>query len=473
MGANLLRPAQCNKAEAEAESASCQQLVLHLRQSCDRFFALAKQIHTLKSMIESQGMAASAAQLSADANFQRDYDLLSFLSVVVHVYNKLDLDLTLLSIVLNETAIHLRPPTAEGSYFSVTIAQGKSLLDSRTWKSDLEGQEKTFPELVAIKSPILIGDSNNARNRKVWTSMAIELQILRNQHLSMHPNIVSLLGVCWQDLGAQKPEVMPAFVLEAALMDLEAFMVPGKACTSRKLLGLAIDVSAGVRALHDVGIIHCDLKPNNILIFKDVALEYIAKVADFGSALLLTTVQAQGEVRPSAATSFWQAPECKKPLNANGLIKSDIYSLGLIVWNLVTANMAVSILKKIHDGDLDLGQYASDDGSRDLVGCLIPKTVEKIWGCSSASVCESRRSRFTSIRKRLTALLIQTNYNEAENRISARDILEQLRLTLHEVLLDQILTSTGLPEDDESIDAPGSMNFNPQEQEIWLHPGEC
>ncbi len=313
-------------------------------------------------MPETDRAAASASHLSNQQKFRRDYDFLSFLSVIVHLYKQLDVDLTFLSVFLDETAIHLRPSSGEGSYFSVTVTEGRRLLDVRPVNFHLDAREKAFPELVAIKSPNLLGDSSNNRNRKIWSSMAIELQILRNEHLSANPNVVSLLGICWQCLGANQTTVMPSFILEAALMDLEAFMVPGKACKTRKLLGLAIDIAAGVRAIHDVGIIHCDLKPKNILVFKDAALEYTAKISDFGSAMILKTVD--GEVLPSAATSFWQAPECTRPLTATALIKADIYSLGLIVWNLVTANLAVTLLNAIENRTLDLGELTKKPKER-------------------------------------------------------------------------------------------------------------
>ncbi|KAI1042097.1 hypothetical protein LB505_007234 [Fusarium chuoi] len=65
---------------------------------------------------------------------------------------------------------------------------------------------------------------------------------------------------------------MPSFVLEAAEIDLEKFLDNPKAVEYRKVLGLAVDIATGVRALHDVGIIHGDIKPANVLIFKDPQL---------------------------------------------------------------------------------------------------------------------------------------------------------------------------------------------------------
>lgn len=275
----------------------------------------------------------------------REHDLLSFLSVIVHEYSKLELDFTLLSVVLDEIALNMRPAATEGSYFSVAVADGKSLLEWLLWKSGFGTKEHNFPPLVAIKTPIIKGALNSSRNRRIWTSMAIELQILRNAHLSNHSNVVSLLDVCWQSVDDETQTLMPALVLEAASMDLDAFMLPAKAITRRKVLGLAIDITSGVRAIHDAGIVHCDIKPRNVLIFEDKALGFTAKIADFGSALLLSSIQ--GEVQPPGGTGFYQAPECSGPLSAQGLVRADMYSLGLIIWNLLSWNLAMTSLQSI------------------------------------------------------------------------------------------------------------------------------
>jgi len=106
-------------------------------------------------------------------------------------------------------------------------------------------------------------------------------------------------------------------------MDLEVFMAPGKGVARRKLLGLAVDIIARVQAIHESGIAHYVIKPKNILICKHEDLGFTAKVADFGCAILLSTIK--DKVMPPGGTRFWQAPECSQPLSGEGLKQADMY----------------------------------------------------------------------------------------------------------------------------------------------------
>ncbi|VZI00380.1 unnamed protein product [Fusarium fujikuroi] len=203
---------------------------------------------------------------------QRDHDLLSFMSTFLITHQRLDLSLTLLSVLIDDASIDVQVRSNKGGYFSVCLARSKDLLEARflNRNDDLLPEATNLPELVAVKIPRPDGDLNSARSRKMWSSMAMELQILRNKFIKNHPNIVQLLGICWKSV--KDGVLMPSFVLEAAEIDLEKFLDNPKAVEYRKVLGLAVDIATGVRALHDVGIIHGDIKPANVLIFKDPQL---------------------------------------------------------------------------------------------------------------------------------------------------------------------------------------------------------
>jgi len=94
-----------------------------------------------------------------------------------------------------------------------------------------------------------------------------------------------------------------------------------------KAIEVARQICAGLAAAHDKGVIHRDLKPANIM------LDGLGKVRvnDFGLAGIAANLQG-AEVR--AGTPAYMAPE---QLNGREVtIKSDIYSLGLVLYEILT-----------------------------------------------------------------------------------------------------------------------------------------
>ncbi|KAG6806906.1 hypothetical protein H0H93_002249, partial [Arthromyces matolae] len=101
---------------------------------------------------------------------------------------------------------------------------------------------------------------------------------------------------------------------------------------------LLYDVASGMAYLHDVGIIHADLKASNILIGKTGE----ALIADFGLSQIQDQVSSSIRVTRASRTSServvgtvrWMAPEL---LMGKGLNKpADIYSFALTAWEFYT-----------------------------------------------------------------------------------------------------------------------------------------
>ncbi|HKY27383.1 MAG TPA: serine/threonine-protein kinase [Pyrinomonadaceae bacterium] len=98
-----------------------------------------------------------------------------------------------------------------------------------------------------------------------------------------------------------------------------------------KALQIARQICAGLSAAHDSGILHRDLKPANIMIDADGN----ARITDFGLAGLAEEIR---EDEMAAGTPAYMAPE---QLDGGApTVRSDIYSLGLVLYELFTGKRA-------------------------------------------------------------------------------------------------------------------------------------
>ncbi|KAL6006968.1 Serine/threonine-protein kinase ht1 [Asimina triloba] len=94
------------------------------------------------------------------------------------------------------------------------------------------------------------------------------------------------------------------------------------------VLKLALDIARGLHYLHSQGVLHRDLKSENLLLGDDMCV----KVADFGISCLESQC---GSGRGITGTYRWMAPEMIKEKNHSR--KVDVYSFGIVLWELLTA----------------------------------------------------------------------------------------------------------------------------------------
>lgn len=98
-----------------------------------------------------------------------------------------------------------------------------------------------------------------------------------------------------------------------------------------KSIQLARQICAGLNAAHDVGVLHRDLKPANVMIDGDGN----ARILDFGLAGLSEEFSEQ---ELAAGTPAYMAPEQLE--GKEQTVKTDIYSLGLVLYELFTSKKA-------------------------------------------------------------------------------------------------------------------------------------
>ena len=103
----------------------------------------------------------------------------------------------------------------------------------------------------------------------------------------------------------------------------------------RLVLLIASQICSGLAALHAAGIIHKDLKPDNVLIAKDGRVT----ITDFGSASALSEAECEHTVAaPISGTPAYMAPE---QVRGYGRIdtRADLYALGVILFQLLTGQL--------------------------------------------------------------------------------------------------------------------------------------
>ena len=98
------------------------------------------------------------------------------------------------------------------------------------------------------------------------------------------------------------------------------------------ILQLLHQTANGLEYLHDNGIMHCDLKPCNVLLLKTRQNKTVAKVTDFGLSKELQSDDTTGHTA-SMSTKSYMASECYKKRWKKS---SDMFSFGVLCYYAIT-----------------------------------------------------------------------------------------------------------------------------------------
>ncbi|CAM0946858.1 unnamed protein product [Alopecurus aequalis] len=227
--------------------------------------------------------------------------------------------------------------------------------------------------LVAVK----ILHSNVTQGLKAFQQ---EIDLLNNIR---HPNMVHLVGAC-PEYGCLVYEYMPNGSLEDRLY-----------CRSdtpplpwQLRFKIAVELATGLLYLHKMkpeAFVHRDLKPANILLDKD----FVCKIADVGLARIIPKsaddTKTQYRMTDAAGTFCYIDPEYQK----TGLVstKSDVYALGIIYLQIITAKDAMGLAYAVSDA-LEEGTF------HELLDPKVaswPVEVAKQFAELALKCCELRR----------------------------------------------------------------------------------
>jgi serine/threonine protein kinase/Tfp pilus assembly protein PilF len=244
-------------------------------------------------------------------------------------------------------------------------------------------QLEPFRRLVAVKVI-----RHGMDTREVLARFESERQALA---VMDHPNIAKALDAGTTEAG------LPYFVME---------LVPGLPittyCDSNRLgtrgrLELMIGVCQGVQHAHQKGVIHRDLKPSNILVRLQDG-KPVPTIIDFGIAKATERDPTERgfatELGAMVGTPAYMSPEQAQASGLDIDTRSDIYSLGMVMYELVTGMLPFDRERGLL---AYLGQHPVRDGDLPTPS----RRVASLPADSASTVAEQRQTTPVGLRRAL------------------------------------------------------------------------
>ena len=197
-----------------------------------------------------------------------------------------------------------------------------------------------------------------ARDEEFRARFQIEAQAVA---MLSHPNIVSVYDVSH----TEDVEYIVMELIEG--VTLMQYMQKRGALGWKEALHFSVQITKALEHAHDKGIVHRDIKPQNIMILRDGTI----KVADFGIAALESTQEQRSD--QTVGSVHYIAPEQARGETPD--TRSDIYSLGVVMYEMLTG-------RRPYDGDtaekIALQHIAGNPTPPSQFNPDIPEELERI-----------------------------------------------------------------------------------------------
>ena len=269
-----------------------------------------------------------------------------------------------------------------------------------------------------------------------------------------HPNIVNIY-----DVGSESE--LHYIVMEYIEgITLKTYIEKKGQLTFKEAISIAIQVGRGIEAAHNKNIIHRDIKPQNIII----STEGKVKVTDFGIARAATSNTINSDVMGSV---HYSSPEQAR----NGFVdgKSDIYSLGIVMYEMVTGRVPF-------DGDTTVAvaiQHLQEEMvSPSAYAPNLPISMEKIiLKCTQKNPdrrYESIAALLADLRKALISpdedFVVMLPVSREKTRVIGEDEVNKIKQQTNSVYVDeQMLVERAIKNTEEDDDEEYSDEFDDDE----------
>ena len=261
------------------------------------------------------------------------------------------------------------------------------------------------------------GEVWSAIDQKTGKRVAIKFYAQRSSHdvkqlaqeveklvvLAADRHVVQLLDVGWD---ASPPYYVMDYIESGSLEDQ---IKSGTAMPVSRSVEVFKEVATGLMHLHGKGVLHCDLKPGNVLLDTDGK----PRLADFGQSRLST------DNTSALGTLFYMAPE-QADLRSMPDAKWDVYGLGALLYTMLTGKppyYSDKIKEKIERAEtlperLKIYRHALNSASRPKAHRSIPGVDRTLADIIDRCISARPSERFTSAQSVLVALQQRDQKNE-------------------------------------------------------------
>jgi len=187
---------------------------------------------------------------------------------------------------------------------------------------------------VALK---VIERDGSGRDLDGLASLPLEFEVSRTRH----PSIVDVFDVGEIEGGGG---YVAMELLEG--LDLADVLATERALDAPRAVRIGLQLCGALAEAHDCGVVHCDLKPENLFLVQDDEGCERVKVVDFGSARRASPGSREGDSQAEPAgtavvatrgTPEYMAPEQAERGSLDGAV--DIYAVGVILYEMIAGRV--------------------------------------------------------------------------------------------------------------------------------------